>query len=54
MAFRERSEEQWAFLPPLLPPKARTGRPRADDRRIINGILYVRITGCRWPDRPRR
>ena len=54
MAFRERSEEQWAFLPPLLPPKARTGRPRADDRRIIHGILSRQITGCRWPDRPRR
>ena len=54
MEFRELTDEQWAFLPPLLPPKARTGRPRADDRRIINGILYVLITGCRWPDRPRR
>ena len=54
MAFRERTDEQWTFIQPLLPPKARTGRPRADDRRIIHGILYVRIPGCRWPDRPRR
>ncbi|MGC9086752.1 MAG: hypothetical protein ACP5IT_11220 [Thermoproteota archaeon] len=29
---------------PLLPPK--TGRPSVDDRRIINGILYVLVTGC--------
>jgi len=29
----------------LLPPKAKTGRPRADDRRIINGFIYVLITG---------
>jgi transposase len=32
----------------LLPSKAKTGRSRADDRCIINGILYVLITGCRW------
>jgi len=54
MEFRELTDKQWAFIQPLLPPLARTGRPRADDRRIIHGILSVRITGCRWPDRPRR
>ncbi|RJS89191.1 hypothetical protein CW705_07815 [Candidatus Bathyarchaeota archaeon] len=25
----------------LLPHKAKTGRPRADDRMVLNGILYV-------------
>jgi transposase len=44
---------QWVFILPLLPPPARTGRPRADDRRTIEGIRYVRITGCRWEDLPR-
>jgi transposase len=44
------TEPQWAFIQPLLPPPARTGRPRADDRRTIEGILYVLITGCRWQD----
>jgi hypothetical protein len=33
---------------PLLPQGARTGRPRADDRRTLNGILYVPVTGCGW------
>ena len=47
------TERQWAFIQPLLPPPARTGRPRADDRRTIEGILYVLITGCRWQDLPR-
>lgn len=37
----------------LLPPQARTGRPRADYRRAINGIPYVLITGCKWEDMPR-
>ncbi|HEV2459431.1 MAG TPA: IS5 family transposase, partial [Ktedonobacterales bacterium] len=40
-------------IQPLLPPPARTGRPRADDRRTIEGILYILITGCRWQDLPR-
>jgi len=41
---------QWDFIRPLSPPLARTGRPRADDSRTIEGILYVLITGCRWQD----
>src|SRR5258708_11411473 len=47
------TDRQWAFIHPLLPPLARTGRPRADDRRTIEGIIYVLITGCRWQDLPR-
>src|SRR5215469_10214306 len=47
------TDRQWAFIRPLLPPPAHTGRPRADDRRTIEGILYVLITGCRWQDLPR-
>jgi len=47
------TESQWAFIQPLLPPPSRTGRPRADDRQTINGILHVLITGCRWQDLPR-
>jgi transposase len=46
------TEQQWAFIRPLLPPPARTGRPRANDRRTIEGILYVLITGSRWQDLP--
>ncbi|HEV8192440.1 MAG TPA: IS5 family transposase [Ktedonobacterales bacterium] len=47
------TDKQWAFIHALLPPPARTGRPRADDRRTIEGILFVLITGCRWQDLPR-
>jgi len=47
------TDRQWTFIEPLLPPPARTGRPRADDRRTIDGILYMLITGCRWQDLPR-
>lgn len=46
------TDTQWVFICPLLPPPARTGRPRADDRRTVEGILYILITGCRWQDLP--
>jgi transposase len=47
------TDRQWAFIQPLLPPPAHTGRPCADDRGTVDGILYVLITGCCWQDLPR-
>lgn len=52
MNFEEIDDVKWSRMEPLLPLKAKEGRPRADDRSIINGILYVLITGCRWVDMP--
>jgi len=52
MKFRELSDEEWRFVEPFLPLRAKTGRPRADDRRTVNGMLYVLIAGCRWMDMP--
>jgi len=37
-----------------LPPPARTGRPRSNDRMILDGIIYVLITGCRWREIPKQ
>ena len=54
MQFTELTDGQWDYLRPFLPPQPRVGRKRADDRRIINGILFVLTTGCRWRDVPRR
>jgi transposase len=48
MEFHELSDEEWNFIKPSLPPKSKIGRPRIDDRIVINGILYVLFTGCRW------
>ena len=47
------TDSQWNAIRPLLPPPAREGRPRADDRRTLDGILYVVRNGCRWHDLPR-
>src|SRR5829696_1576018 len=49
----ELSDAEWARLQPLLPPR-RTGRPRHDDRRILNGMLWKLATGVPWRDLPER
>jgi transposase len=50
----ELTEAQWELIQPLLPAARRRGRPRAQDRRTLGGILYVLRTGCRWQDLPPR
>jgi len=52
MKFAELSDDQWEFMKPHIPPQPSVGRKRADDRKTINGILYVLNTGCRWHDMP--
>ena len=54
MKFSELTEDQWEYIKCFLPPQPSVGRKRADDRRTINGILYVLDTGCKWEDMPRR
>jgi transposase len=49
----ELRDDQWALIAPLLPPPKVWGRPRADDRRTLNGILWVLGSGARWRDLPR-
>lgn len=48
------SDKQWHVIRPLLPEPGRMGRPRAPDRKVVEGILYVLRTGCRWKDMPRK
>ncbi|MFE7302238.1 IS5 family transposase [Streptomyces sp. NPDC057579] len=48
------TDDQWARLAPCLPRNAgKTGRPFADHRRIIDGIIYRYRTGIPWRDLPR-
>ncbi len=46
------SEEQWQRIAPLLPKHTSRGRPWADNRRVLEGILWVLKTGARWRDLP--
>ena len=48
--FEELTDNQWKVLVPSIPPHAHIGRPRADDRNTVDGILYVLMSGCRWMD----
>lgn len=45
------SDQQWAQIAPHLPTDVR-GKERADDRRVISGIIHVLKSGCRWCDCP--
>lgn len=40
-------DEAWATIEPHLP-NIQPGARRVDDRRIINGIIHVLKSGCRW------
>ena len=49
--FQKITDTQWDVTRKHLPRPARTGRPRADDRRrTLDAILYVCVTGIRWID----
>lgn len=49
MTLHTLTDDQWARLEPLLPPPApNPGRPRHDDRLIIEGILWRYRTGAPW------
>jgi transposase len=41
------TDEEWAIIGALLPPeRGRWARPAQDNRRFLNGMLYVLRTGC--------
>lgn len=46
------SEKQWQRIGPLLPRMKSRGRPWCDNRRVLEGILWVLRTGARWQDLP--
>jgi transposase len=52
MTFQELTNGQWVYIKDYLPPQPIVGRKRADDRKTINGVLYVLFTGCNWRDMP--
>ena len=49
------TDEHWNRLAPHLPhhpPSPKGGRPRADDRDCLEGLLWLLRTGARWQDIP--
>ena len=55
--YRLLTDEQWAKIKAFIPEapfRPRGGRPRADDRMVFEGILWIARTGARWKDLPDR
>ena len=55
MARRLIDDELWEIIQPLLPghpPHPKGGRPRAPDRLVLTGIVFVLRTGIPWEDLP--
>ena len=53
----EVSEEQWSLLEPLLGPQRRPdgkGRPPADTRSVLHGVLWILGTGAQWREMPKK
>ena len=51
----ELPDDLWERIEPILAdhyPAARTGRPRADLRRVLDGIIHRMRSGCQWNHLP--
>ena len=47
------TKKQFRLIEPFTKRRRRkTGRPPADPYEVVNGMLYVLSTGCRWRDLP--
>lgn len=56
MARFDLTDAEWTIIAPLLPGAEgrKNGRPRPDDRKVLNGIFFVLRTGTPWRDLPER
>ena len=53
----ELTDEQWNLIEPLMPIVERVdkrGRPRIEDRAVLNCIFWILRTGAPWADLPGR
>ena|SRR3989344_5405041 len=47
------TQKQFQLIEPFIRRRrSKTGRPPANPYEVLNGILYVLSTGCRWRDLP--
>jgi transposase len=56
--YRDINDEEWQRVAPLLPelrPRAdMRGRPLANTRSVLNGVLWVMYSGATWSSMPRK
>ena len=52
----EITDEQWKKIEPLMPPEytGKKGRPRKDNRTMVNGILWINHSGAQWRQLPKK
>jgi transposase len=50
----EISPERWAIIEAIASPPQHMGRPRRDDRQMLNGIFWILCSGAKWRDLPER
>jgi transposase len=52
----EITNEEWSRIEGLMPPQngEKGGRPRKDDRAMLNAIIWLTRTGCQWREIPER
>ena len=52
----ELTDDEWNRIRHLLPPEntGRQGRPRKDNRTIVNGMIWIARSGAPWRDLPER
>ena len=50
----ELAKEQWDRIKPMLPPEetGKRGRPRKDNRTMLNGMLWIVRSGAQWRELP--
>ncbi|MGN0742664.1 MAG: IS5 family transposase [Candidatus Fimadaptatus sp.] len=52
----EVTNAEWERIKDHLPPErsGMKGRPRIDNRKMLNGMLWIIRTGCQWREMPER
>jgi transposase len=53
--FEGLSDVEWKLFENGVPVEEKRGRgqPKVSPRKVLNSLLYILITGCRWCDIPR-
>ena len=54
LKFVELNDEQWNLIKPIFEDVNAGKRNHEDERNLINGIIYVLITKCKWKNIPTR
>lgn len=50
----ELSDQRWQMIEDIVSPPQTMGRPRRDDRQMLNGVLWILCSGAQWRDLPER